>query len=103
MATKTVSQLRRTYTGEERWFELLDELGHYRLSIGFMLAAGVAPQVGANMVMAIEDRRHGVSRLSGSTLARFRQTFKDLDVATVADLARGAIPRQFTSGTAQAA
>jgi hypothetical protein len=103
MGTETVRQLRRTAPGEERWFELLQDVGHYRLSIAFMQAADVAPQVAATMVMAIEDRRHGVSRLSGSTLTRFRRLFKELDVDTVRDLANRAIPRQFNPGTAQAA
>jgi hypothetical protein len=92
----TVHQLRRTYRGEEKWFALLDDLGHRSLRDAF-IEAGVSPQTAMGLVFFLDDQRNLDRRQSERSRVRYRDVLEGLDVASVARLATGAIPRQVKS------
>jgi hypothetical protein len=91
MATTTASnvrQLRRYYRGEERWFPLLEELGHQDLRDGF-IAAGVAPQVAGGLVWFLDDQMRLTRHQSESSRNRYRRLLETLDSSKVRKLAIG--------------
>jgi len=96
-----VVQLRRTYRGEERWFELLDVLGHRALRNAF-IAEGVSPQTAMGLVFFIDDQRHLDRHQTQQSRTRYRRQLEGLDLATVAELANRAIPGQRDSVPAAA-
>ncbi len=91
MTTSTVKQLRRIYNGEDRWFPLLEELGHRRLRRG-LIEAGIPASTAAGLVFFLEDQMHLDRHQAEKSRNRYRSVLNSLDPATVADLATRAIP-----------
>ena len=79
---------RRHYRGEERWFPLLDELGHRRLRAAFIAAGIPAARAGA-LVFFLDDQRHLDRHQAEATRTRYRALLAELDPAVVRRRARG--------------
>ena len=74
----TVTALRRTYRGEERWFPLLEEHGHTLLRRGF-IACGVSPAASAGLVFFLDDQLLLERHQSEHARVRYRAILRDLD------------------------
>lgn len=84
--------LRRTYKGEELWFELLDELGPSRLRRA-MIGSGVAARVAGNLVWFLEDQVVLDRHQTDTTRTRYRHQLQRLDIDQVRRVGRAlAIP-----------
>ncbi len=95
-----VVALRRTYNGEEAWFELLEELGHRGLRLGF-IAAGVRASIAANLTAFVEDQKFLDRHQSEKSRNNYRRQLAELDVGQVRKAAASvAIGGQFNSGIA---
>lgn len=89
---------RRTYRGEEAWFELLDELGHANLRRAF-IASGQTPTVAGNLVWFLDEQVSLDRHLDGKSRQRYRRCLAELDPENVRELGR-AIPGWFKSDRA---
>ncbi|MGA2835485.1 MAG: hypothetical protein ABSF84_02700 [Acidimicrobiales bacterium] len=87
----SVKQVRRTYRGEEDWFDLLDECGHRALRNAF-IEVGVTAQQAMGLVFFLDDQRHLDRHQTHQSRSRHRQILAGLDIASVASAARS-IPR----------
>ncbi len=95
-----IVQLRRTYRGEEEWFELLGELTPSGLRRA-LIAAGVRPAVAGNLVWFLEDQVMLDRHLSEQSRKNYRHQLAELDVEKVRTAAsKLAIPGQFNSPAA---
>lgn len=82
---------RRTYRGEDAWFELLDRFGFRALRAGFV-ACGVTPQVAGGIVWFLDDQRMLDRSQTDSTRNRYRQILATLSPSEVAKAAAEAFP-----------
>jgi hypothetical protein len=90
---------RRTYRGEEEWFELLDEVGHWTLRRAF-IECGVSGAIAGNLVWFLEDQRRLDRHQGEGTRTKYRAILRDeLDPSLVREAAR-AIPGYFNSRAA---
>lgn len=89
---------RRTYRGEEEWFELFEELAHGRLRRAF-IAAGQTPNVAGNLVWFLEEQVTLERHLSPDSRVNYRRRLAELDPSEVRELGR-AIPGWFNSDRA---
>jgi hypothetical protein len=89
---------RRTYNGEEQWFELLDELGHAHLRRAF-IEAGETPAVAGNLVWFLEDQVTLDRHLSKGARHQYRGRLAELDPEKVRAAAQS-IPGWFNSDRA---
>jgi len=81
---------RRTYRGEEEWFELLDKFGPFTMRRAF-IAAGQAPTRAGNLVWFLEEQQSLDRHLSEASRVKYRDLLAELDPEKVRALAR-AIP-----------
>jgi hypothetical protein len=89
---------RRTYRGEEQWFELLEEFDAFTLRRAF-IAAGESPTVAGNLVWFLEEQVSLERHLSRDAAVKYRRVLDDLDPEKVRKLARS-IPGWFNSDRA---
>ncbi len=73
---------RRTYRGEERWFGLLEELGHSRLRRA-LIESGVSAAQAGGLVFFIEDQMTLERHQDQKTRSRHRRILAGLDPGTV--------------------
>lgn len=88
------SKKRRTFRGEEKWFPLLEELGHRELRRALILA-GLSAQVAGGVVWFLDDQLHLDRHQTQQSRTRYRDTLASLNPAEVRALANQAIPGQF--------
>lgn len=86
-----VTQLRRTYRGEQAWFGVLDRVGVSGLRSG-LIGAGISPQVAGGVAFFVEDQMHLRRHQSHAARNRYRKVLEQLDPHEVERLARRAIP-----------
>jgi hypothetical protein len=98
--TAAVSDIsrRRTYRGEEEWFELLEQFGHRPLRAAF-IQAGISPQVAGGLVWFLDDQMALERTQTDKSRVRYRSILTTLDKAQVAAAAKRAFPGLFNSGT----
>jgi hypothetical protein len=92
-----VVQLRRTYHGEQEWFEVLEDVGPSALRRA-LIATGVTPRVAGNLVWFLEDQLLLDRHQGESSRNRYRAELAELDLDQVRKVAaKLAIPGQFNS------
>ena len=89
---------RRTYRGEEEWFELLEELGPFTMRRA-LIAAGETPTVAGNLVWFLDEQVTLDRHLTERSRVRYRQALAELDPEKVRAAARS-IPGWFNSDRA---
>jgi len=76
--TNLNTRRRRTYAGEEAWFELLAELGHRRLR-NALIDSGLTAQVAGGIVWFLDDQVNLDRRQTNVTRVRYRRVLAELD------------------------
>lgn len=95
-----VTQLRRTYRGEQAWFGVLDRVGHRALRRAF-IQSGIPARVAGELVFFVEDQMMLERHQSERSRVRYRDFLEGLDPREVERLARRAIPGLFNSPSSQ--
>lgn len=78
---------RRTYRGEEEWFDLLEKFGHATLRRA-LIAVGETPNVAGNLVWFLDEQVTLDRHLTDTSRTRYRRRLAELDPEGVRAAAR---------------
>ena len=75
---------RATYRGEEKWFDLLDEVGPFALRRAF-IDAGLSPSVAGGVVFFLDEQRTLDRHFSPDQRTNYRRLLAEFDPDEIAN------------------